>query len=630
MIFNSQLIGQNFKINQAEMYFNSYRYAEATPIYEELILEDNLDINQYDSIYRHATISADKCHNFVFENDVFTRLSLSSKYTFDDAYSYFKLSMFLGFYEKAKEILKSQIVINSSDERIKIMTNYKGGAVWSEFNSDTSRYEISKSSFNSGKGDFNPVYHPNGIVFSSGRGVSLKKSTLDNSSYLNLYQFSILDGNINPLKFLNNAKHDGTAFYDSINTCWYYSKNLEDTKFSKFIKTGIFIYDEKTKIETVFPFNNSAYFLAQPSLSEDGQTLWFSSDKPGGFGKSDIWYSKKTDTGWSEPVNAGKKVNTIENEMFPYSKQSFLYFSSNGHVGLGGLDLYKVKMVNDSFETITNLGANLNSNADDFSIVFSKSGKKGYFSSNRGEFIDNIYSFIIRDLDFFFIGNVVSDLSKDEMQSISIYIKKDDAVIDTLYTDSLGKFEFKGDENSTYTFEINENEYLPLTEDYSTIAKTKSDTTVKAFNLISKPIYVDKIQNNDGEVVTSVELKKDIVISNIKINQLSYDFNKSTLKPEAKIELDKIVAFLKENPTAKIEFSSHTDARGSTEQNMILSKKRTESSVAYLVSKGVNKNKIVSKWYGESMLLNKCKDGVPCTEEEHTVNRRTEIKVLSR
>ncbi len=693
LTITAQLISQNAKINQAESYFNTYRYAEASPIYKELILKDNLDINKYDSIFRHAAVSADKSRDFIFENDVFTRLSLSSKYTFDDAYSYFKLSVFLGFYEKAKLILTSSVVTNSNDLRKEILNQYNGGNVWVELNRDTSLYTIDKSTFNSGKGDFNPIYHPNGLVFSSARDISYSKSTIDNSSYLNLYQFSIIDGNVNQIKFLDNSKHDGTAFYDSLNKIWYFSKNLEYTKLSKLTTTGLFIYDEKTKVETAFQYNKNEFFLAQPSLSQDGQTLWFSSDMPGGEGGSDIWSSKKTATGWAEPINAGKMVNTRENEMFPYLNNSILYFSSNGHAGLGGLDLFKVEMVDNTSKSISNLGANLNSTGDDFSIVLDKSGKKGYFSTNRDNFIDHIYSVVIINLDFVFIGTIVSDLAEGKIETLPIFVKKDGVVIDTLYPNNKGKFEFKGDKNSNYSFEINDSEYLPLKEDYSTVGKTMSDTTIRDFKLVSKYVNVtakvlddvtneplpnttvsikdavtgeikmfvsddkgeihtkllrDKaydvnakhegyIENNtpfktegtDVEMILPVKMQKIKVGTKLDVTALNYDLNKATLKAEGKVELDKIVMFLKENPTVQIELSSHTDARGSDEQNMLLSKRRTESSVAYLISKGIKPSSIVSKWFGETMLLNKCKDGVVCSEADHTINRRTEIKVLS-
>ena len=297
--FSVSLIGQNLKINQAETYFKEYRYAESTPIYKELIEKNNISIDDHLDVYRHAFVSADKSHDFDFEYQVLEKLSQSSNYTFDDAFSYFQMSLFLGYYDKAKEILNSSIVLNSSDTRKSILEKYNNGIEIDKLKSlDTSMYKIKKTEFNSGKGDFNPIYHPKGIVFTSARDLAFRKSTFDNSSYLNLYLYS-KDSSVQELNFLETAHHDGTSYYDSTNQIWYYSKNLPAKKAGLLTTTGLFIYDEKTKVETAFPFNSAFYFNAQPSLSQDGNTLWFTSDREGGFGKTDIWYSVKSGTGWN-------------------------------------------------------------------------------------------------------------------------------------------------------------------------------------------------------------------------------------------------------------------------------------------------------------------------------------------
>lgn len=688
--FNS--FAQNLKVSQAEMYYKLYRYAEANPIYKELIQKDELKIAEQEIVFRHALTASEKCRDFVFEYDVLARISQSDKYTFDDAYAYFQLSLFLGYYDRAKEILASQIVLNSVDARKTNLDKYKNGSVWDEMKKDTSIYAIKSVDFNSGTGDFNPIYHPKGIAFSSARNVAFRKSTFDNSPYLNLYIYKSEGSKVVELKFLETSRHDGTAYYDSLNQVWYFSKNFPSDKDVNLTTTGLFLFDEKTKIETAFNYNDPQFFLAQPFLSEDGKTLWFSSNRTGGFGKSDIWYSTKVNDVWNEPVNAGNIINTSDNEMFAFPQKNKLYFSSNGHPGLGGLDVFSVKWNDLKASGLENLGANLNSNGDDFSLVLDSTEKAGYFSSNRGEFIDNIYSVVITRLDFVFVGTIVADLSIDKIQTIPVVIKKEGIEISTVYADKNGKFEFKADKNSSYTFEINETEYEAIKEDYSTVGKTASDSTFKMFVLKSnievlitvvnektKQILpnskVDVINRKTNEVISGVtddkgiihlklprnnefELltvhsdyndskttlntvtKDEIIKSTIGLNlievgsvlavkDLNYDFEKWTIKPDSKVELDKVVAFLKANPKVKIELSSHTDCRGLSDFNMRLSKKRNQSCIDYLVSKGVNKNRVIGKWFGESMLLNKCADDIECTEEEHMINRRTEVIVVS-
>ncbi len=688
-----QLLSQNMKISQAETYYKEFRFADATPIYQELIEKNQLAFSENETVFRHAIVSAEKSHNYDFEYSVMSTLFTSDKCTFDDAYHYFQLTLFLGLYEKATEVLNSnKLNIVTDDPRIKTLKEYRGKVDWSSYLADTTTNKIKAVDFNSGKGDFGVTYHPNGLVFSSARDFSARKTAMDDSYYLDLFLYSKNTGKVEVVKFLESARHDATACYDSTNQIWYYSKNLSLIK-GELTTTGIFLYDEKTKKETPFAFNSKDFFTAQPSLSDDGKTLWFSSNRSGGKGNADIWYCIKTDTGWSEPVNAGSTVNSADNEMFPYFQKNKLYFSSNGHKGLGGLDIYSVSFKDNKASNLEHLKAQINSNGDDFAIVLTKDGKTGYFSSNRNGFIDNIYSIELPDLNFVFIGTLASvDQTNPKIQTIPIIVKKDEVVIDTLFADKDGKFEFIGEKNSNYSFNINDNKFVPIKENYSTVGKTESDTTTRTFDLLSKyvdvnttvfdeeskkplanatveiinkvtgekttytsddkgSIHAELPRNSEFEIKTThkgyinderplntntkvekvsipVEIKQVQVGSTLNTKELSFDFNKWNLKPDSKSELNGIVKFLKENPTVKIEFSSHTDSRGSDQYNMELSKRRTQSCVNYLVSQGVIKDRIIGKWFGESQIVNQCKDGVSCTDEEHGVNRRTVITVI--
>ena len=177
--FSTITIGQKLKIKQAEDYFKSYRYYESTPIYKELIQKDMLSFDENPELYRHAVISAEKSRDFDFKFNTLDIISLSQGYTFDDAFEFFKTALFVGRLDKAKEILLSDIVANSTDARKELLSAYKQGSVWEELLKDTTQYTTSKVSFNSNKGDFNPIYHPKGIVFTSAREHSIRKSTLD-------------------------------------------------------------------------------------------------------------------------------------------------------------------------------------------------------------------------------------------------------------------------------------------------------------------------------------------------------------------------------------------------------------------------------------------------------------------
>lgn len=689
----NQLIGQNLKIKKAEFYYMNYRFYEAVPIYKELIQKDQLSVDEFDNVYRHAAISADKSHDYNFEYEILSKLSLSKKFTFDDAFQYFNLSLFLGFYENANSLLNTPIIKNSTDSRKLTLDKYRGKVAWSEFLKDTLDYEIKPVQFNSGLGDFGAIYHPDGIVFSSAREASMNKSTMDHSNYLDVFIALKMDGNVQQLKHLESVWHDATASYDSINKIWYYAANLAKRNATELSTTGIFMYDEKTQTEIPFTYNSKDFYLAQPHISNNGTTLWFSSDRAGGMGKADIWYSIKTEKGWSNPVNAGSIVNTSENEMFPFYKDNMLYFSSNGHVGLGGLDLYSVTYSGGKASALSHLPANLNSNGDDFSFVLDKTGKKGYFSSNRTDFVDRIYSFKFKKLNFVFKAKLVADSKNVNFQKIPVLVKKNDKIIDTLYADKDGNFEFQGEKENKYSFEVETNKYGPVKEIYSTVGKTESDTTFRTMTLNSKFVTVNTLvldevtkkplpnskvditdastgevkhfvsdekgmikvelprnkdfdihashkgyiddqstlstKSTDKEINDKVNMTMFVKGTKIKVENVFYDYGKATLRPESKNELNRLVDFLKENPSIKVELGSHTDSRGSDAQNLQLSQKRAQACVDYLISQGIDKSLLIAKGYGETKLLNKCGNGVNCSEDEHQMNRRTEIKVLS-
>jgi len=693
LISATSLFAQNLKTKQAEGYYATYRYSEATPIYKELIQKDGISFDENPTVFRHAIISSEKSRDFQFKYELCEVISLSNGYQFEDAFEFFQTSIFLGKYDQAKLILASEIVKNSNDPRKSILDNYQNGAIWDELLMDTSSYLTSSVGFNSGHGDFNPIYHPKGIVFTSGRDRAIRKSTLDNSAYLNLYLVSKNDTTVEEIKFLETNKHDGTAYYDSVNYLWYYSKNLPYLKEVGLTRTGIFIYNEATKAVTEFAYNSKDYFVAQPFLSEDRKTLFYSSDMTGGFGNSDIWYSIKEGESWSKPINAGDFINTSENEMFPFFQDNKLYFSSKGHPGLGGLDIFSADFRNYTASNINNMGANLNSNSDDFSLVLDKSKKAGYFATNRNGNIDNVYSLIINKLDFIYVGELVASLGED-VSKIPVLLKKDGLVIDTLYADASGKFVFEGDKNSNYLFEINDAVFAPVSSDFSTVGKTKSDTTFNTFDLLPKyidivsTVFDDKtkeplantkvdfrntktgeivsfvsndkgeinaklLRNEDYEIISTqkgykdhlaklstrsreksldvpVPMKVMELASYLKLNMefVRFKYDKWDLSPQFKGELDKIAKYLKENADIKIELSSFTDSRGTNDYNMKLSEKRANECVKYLKSKGVDKSRLVSKWYGESQLVNNCSDGVECTDEQHQENRRTEFLVI--
>lgn len=693
VFFASFSNGQKMKIAQAEYYFKGHRYSDATPIYKELIEKDGLLPESADSIFRHAGYAAERSKNYNFAFFAYSTLFKDSKGNFDDAYNLFRISLLLGDYSTAQSVLSSEKIKLGQDERRIILEAYHKGDVWNELKAVGTGDKIDTVGFNSRKGDFATSWHPDGLVISSGRFPSGAKWEQDNSSFLNSYLYNDSLENVSMIGILRDKKHDGTAFYDAKKNQWYYAKNYDAAQ-GEYAKTGIYIYDALTQNEIAFPYNAKTYFVAQPYLSEDGKVLWFSSDMPGGYGNADIWYSIKKDSIWSKPVNAGSKINTFENEMFPVVNGSRLYFSSNGHPGFGGLDLFKTKLVNFVPEKIENMGVVVNSYADDFTLLLDPERKNGYLSSSRYEYIDHVYAITLTPLTFLYDAKLKVDIASTKaLNEIPVLITENNVVIDTIYPDKDGHFTFVGEEDKSYKMEINDPKFFSVTDLYSTVGKTESDTVYRDLVLKSKyiplnTIVVDEkskqplvdadvlivnkitgeeaklhtddagrlktelLRDNNYEIIAgkpgfiknskdistkttaekideSIALKKISKGVKFEVENVLYDLGKATLRPESKVELNKIVLFLNENPTIKVELSSHTDSRGSDKSNQVLSQKRAQSCVDYLVSQGVSKNSIVAKGYGETQLLNKCKNGVQCDEAEHQRNRRTEIKVLS-
>ena len=354
---------------------------------------------------------------------------------------------------------------------------------------------------------------------------------------------------------------------------------------------------------------------------------------PGGFGGTDIYKCEWQDGSWGKAQNLGDKVNSFGNEMFPSINGDILYFASDGHAGFGGLDIFSTTLTKGAWSKPENLGLPLNSSFDDFSLVLDSRGKKGFFSSNRpgGEGSDDIYA--CKRIDqkqkhkltedqlaglpgegYAFLSGFVKDKqSLKPLPGSTVFLlnTKTDKV-KVLKTDDNGKFKVPVEKGNFYVVKAMENNYLA---DCLNFQLPADDTTTNS----SAPhdLLLDRL-----------ELNKVFRINNMNydIEPIYYDFDKWYIRPDAELELDKLVQVMKENPIS-IELGSHTDSRGSADYNTDLSQKRAESAVRYIVLQGIEATRISAKGYGESMLTNRCADGVKCSEAEHQANRRTEFRV---
>jgi outer membrane protein OmpA-like peptidoglycan-associated protein/tetratricopeptide (TPR) repeat protein len=427
---------------------------------------------------------------------------------------------------------------------------------------------------------------------------------------------------VNSLSEVNTQYHEGAAIISPDGKMLFFTrskmknnhpvKSLDNENHLELVSAEM--VDGKWTNVTPLPFSNKDYSAGHPAMTSDGKRLYFISDMPGGYGGTDVYYSDYKKGEWSKPVNAGAAINTAGNEMFPVIRKmetgrDVLYYSSNGLAGDGGLDLFRADMNNDLPGTPEHLGSPFNSTYDDFGICFNDDGNSGYFSSNRGnnDGTDNIYAFRRRPMNIFIKAHVLYKESMMPVPQNALEVNnKKTSNVQNLKTDDNGVVIFKADSLTPYSLIASKEGYLT------------------AFKDVTTPGFSGRL----SDTVDVTLLLEGIVINKaIRIENIYYDFDKSNIRPEAAVELDKIVRIMKDNPGVKIELGSHCDSRGSYAYNDALSQRRSNSAVAYIISKGISADRITAKGYGERQLLNKCSDGVPCTEEEHQWNRRTEFKV---
>ncbi|WP_233165768.1 OmpA family protein [Pedobacter sp. ASV12] len=359
-----------------------------------------------------------------------------------------------------------------------------------------------------------------------------------------------------------------------------------------------------------FKYNNvNEYSVGDPFISKDGGALYFVSDMPGGKGLTDIYVCFRTEGGgWGKAINL-EEINTEGSERSPFfDDDSNFYFSTDGRIGMGGLDVFKAAKRGNGLAEPKNMGYPLNSPQDDFAF-FLTGKKEGLLSSDRvgGNGSDDIYSFILNpNLSFKLEGVALDKKTGLPLPGVIVSLSKADGTIISAQTDDQGRYKFNLEENTEYFIKGTKTDFR------NAETETISNVGIEKSAVFKKNIYLDPI-----------ELFKEIKLENIY-----YDFDKSNIRKDAAIELDKLVKIMKENPTIWIELGSHTDSRGNDKYNMKLSQARADAAVSYIISRGIDKVRIKAKGYGETRLLNQCANGVECTEEQHQLNRRTEFTIV--
>lgn len=493
-------------------------------------------------------------------------------------------------------------------------------------------YDVTVAEIASNSSCFSPSLHNGKLYYSveAPRHPGQAVNPWTGNGYLDIYSAdpSDLGAGTSFDSTINSGLHESNIVFAG-NMAWFTRSSMKEIKTRRKTKqevnsapdhtnnieicTAELVNGKWTKVK-VLPFNSADFSCGHPAITADGSRLYFVSDRPGGHGGTDIYYSDFIDSSWTAPQNAGPDVNTSANEMFPVihgtSSNEELFFSSDGWIGYGGLDLYRAQLVNGLPGEIKHLPQPFNSTGDDFGLSIADDWNTGYFSSNRnsenGD--DRIYKFT-RKTPKFFMNVIVRDKETQlPVPNTEVEITNTRTFGNwKLNTDSSGRVFFPADSITTYAF------------------KVMCDYYFCGFNSASTGGYRGQFSDTTYAIV---DIDKIVINKPIRLENIYYDYNKWDIRPDAAIELDKLVKIMVDNPKIRIELSSHTDARGSDKYNMTLSQKRAQSAVDYIVSKGISKDRIYAKGYGETKLLNKCKNGIKCTDEEHQWNRRTEFKVV--
>lgn len=490
------------------------------------------------------------------------------------------------------------------------------------------------TAINSEQSEYSPFFFKNKLYFASTR----EESTFQryNLPFSDLYSVDLegLQPQGNSLEKLPaifntpNVNEGSIAFSPDGNTVVFAKGNPEGKKERRSV--DLFFATKRNgewSTPQPMPINNASAWDTSPTFNQSGTTIYFASDRPGGYGGSDIYRATLNARGrWADVTNMGPQINTAEDEVFPYvAPDNKLYFASTGHAGFGMLDLF-VAENSGGVVTVKNMGPSFNSSSDDFGLVYSDFPFEGFFSSNRpgGAGGDDLYSFVDNSSDLKTITYVLKGttykLEEDSSQTIlgEVRVKlfdENEELVDDVLSSRGGSYSFPIDPEKNYTIIGEKQDFFTKRQIFSTVGEgIPQDELVERF---TEKVFTEDV------TLEPIILEKAIVIPNIY-----YDLDKAEIRSDAAQELDKLVQLLKDNPNISIELSSHTDSRAPDQYNLDLSQRRAQAAVDYIASQGISRDRLLAKGYGESQLVNGCTNDVECSEAEHEQNRRTEFKVI--
>lgn len=606
------LTAQNKDTQIADKYFAKYEFVEAIEAYSKLVEKGK------GNEYVYAQLAEANYNIFsTTEAEQWYAKALESNQDPEMIYKYSQMLKANGKYDESNKWMKKFADAKPKDDRAKAFKSnpdYIPGILEGE-----KLYELSTLEFNSEFSDYGGTVRDGNLYFSSARNKSRRNYGWNEEPYLDIYQVALLDAQEAELLSgdVNTRYHEGLTSFSPDGNTMYFSResffegDYEKNKEAKTKKSLLYLFSaskEGDKWGNVQPLtlNNKEYSVKSPSVSKDGKTLYFASDMPGGKGLFDIYkVAINSDGSFGTVENLGEKVNTEGQEMFPYiSDKDILYFSSNGHLGLGGLDVFHTTKSGD----VVNAGVPVNSNADDLAFTINEETGEGFVSSNRegGKGNDDIYAVkrlmpCLVDLT----TTVVDNVTNNPLAGVAVTIK-----------DASGRVVANETSNNNgqvkYTVSCDKTlEISGVLKDYLSNSITFSGSKDKEASL---QLNLDPI-----EVI--------IVEDKVVLNPIYFEFDKSNITEQGAFELDKLVAVMTKYPEMVILAESHTDSRGPASYNERLSDRRAKSTVQYVISKGIDASRISGIGKGESEPKIDC--GSKCTEEEYQTNRRSEFIIVS-
>ncbi len=634
MLSVSLINAQEKQVRRASADFESYAYADAIDSYERLIDKGYSS----EAIYKNLGNANYKTANYDAAANWYAKLFEleHAEQDPDDIYKYAQSLKSLEKYEESNKWMKRLEAIKAEDTRaVKFENNLD---YLEKIKEVSGSYQVENLPINSKTSDFAPSLNGEQLVFSSGRDKGLARKDIhewNNEAFLNLYSVTVMENGelaapIKLSKKLNKKTHESsTAFSKDGKTMYFTRNNSKKGNFARdkngYSRLKIYraeLRDEEWTNIRALPFNSDDYSVAHPSLNNDESKLYFASDMAGSLGESDIFMVDiMKDGAYGTPVNLGDKVNTEGRETFPFVTQNdVLYFSSDGHPGLGGLDVFATNTKDKENMYVVNIGEPVNSKEDDFSFVLNEETKKGFFASNRagGQGSDDIYGFTqIKEIDFN-CTTIVDGMVKDKETGLPLkgadvrIVNSNNELVAQSVSGPDGIFSIEGNcKKEDYRVMVSLMDY-------------ESNNTIFTVDEISD---IARIEISLTKTVVQPKIGDDLIVF-LSFEPVYFDLDKSDIRPDAAQTIQKVASYLKLFPSVNIEVQSHTDVKAGNDYNQRLSQRRAKATVAYLIEQGVDESRLSGQGFGETRLINNCTTREKCEDVIHQRNRRSEFVVV--